>query len=86
MGLERSNAINSSYTGTASAVKILNSDENREYIALYAVLGACEIVFGSNTFNDNAITLEQGIMWEPKKVLTGELWFKGDGSKLTVLV
>lgn len=86
MTLERSNAINASYTGTASAVKILDADPTREYIALYAVSGDCEIVFGGNTFGDNAITLTEGVMWEPKKILTAELWFRGNGSVLTILV
>ena len=86
MALERSNAKNNSFTGTASEVKILDADPAREYIALYAVSGSCEIVFGSNTFNDNAITLQEGVMWEPKKILTEELWFRGNGSVLTILV
>ena len=86
MTLERSNARNNSFTGTGTPVKILDKDPSREYIALYAVSGDCEIVFGANTFTDNAITLEAGIMWEPKKILTEELWFKGDGSVLTVLI
>ena len=86
MTLERSNAKNNSHTGGASAARILEADPNREYIALYAVSGDCEIVFGGNPFNDNAITLEEGIMWEPKKILTNELWFRGDGAILTLLV
>ncbi|MCP3681210.1 MAG: hypothetical protein GY861_00835 [bacterium] len=81
----RTNSINNSFTGTSSAVKILDSDVAREYICFYAVSGDCEIVIGANTFADNAITIEEGVMWEPKQVLTGSVYFKGDGSKLTVL-
>ncbi len=84
--MERSNAKNYAHTGGATAAKILDADPFREYLALYAVSGDCEVVFGTNDFDANAVTLEEGIMWEPKKVLTQELWFRGDGSKLTILV
>ncbi len=86
MTIERSNAKNDSYTGGATAAKILDADPVREYIAMYAVSGDCEVVFGTNNFDANAITLEEGVMWEPKKILTEELWFRGNGSILTVLV
>ena len=85
MTLERSNASNKSYTGTSTAVKILVSVPTREYLALYAVSGDAEIVFGSEDFDSNAITIPVGYMWEPKKILTNEIWFRGDSSVLTVL-
>ena len=83
--MERTNAINHSYTGTSSAVEIITNDPTREYICFYAVSGSCEICIGSNTFADNAITLEEGVMWEPKKVLTQSVYFRGSSSVLTVL-
>jgi len=81
----RSNAKNHAFTGTSSAVKILDNDPDRTFLAFYSVSGNSEIVIGDNTFADNAITLEEGVMWEPRVVLTGAVWFKGSGSKLTVL-
>lgn len=81
----RTNAINHSYTGTADAVKIMDADAFREYICFYAVSGDCLICIGGNGFDSNAIKLEAGVMWEPKQVLTGEVWFKTLDSVLTVL-
>ena len=81
----RTNAICKSYTGTAAAVKILESDPARGYIAFYAVSGSPQIVIGPNTFADNAITIPEGIMWEPRIALTGEVWLLGLGAVLTVL-
>ena len=85
--MERVGAVNTSYTGTASAVEILPSDPNRKYLCLYAVTGTCQIAFGidSGDFNDNAITIEQGVMWEPRVIITSSILFKGDGAILTVL-
>lgn len=83
--MKRTSAINTSYTGTSTAVKIIDADPTREYLCLYAVSGDCQIVIGSNTFADNAITIEEGVMWEPKQILTGEIWFLGDASVLTVI-
>lgn len=82
---DRSNAVNHSFTGTSSAVKIMDADPDRTYICFYAVSGDSQIAIGDATFTDVAITLPEGVMWEPKVVLTGEVWFKGDTSKLTVL-
>lgn len=81
----RTNAVNNSYTGTASAVEILSEDPDREYICFYAVSGDCQIVIGDNTFADNAITIPEGVMWEPRVGLTGAVWFLGNASVLTVL-
>lgn len=83
--MERTNSVCEGFTGTSSAVKILDSDPTRDYICFYAVSGACEIAIGDATFADVAITLQEGVMWEPKVVLTGEVYFKGDGSKLSVI-
>lgn len=83
--MKRTNAINNSYTGTDSAVKIIEADAHREYICFYAVSGDCEIVIGDNTFADNTITISEGRMWEPYVVPTGSVWFKGDTSILTVM-
>ena len=82
----RTNSINNEYLGTAAAVKILSADVNRTYICFHAVSGDCKIRIGSTgTFADNHILLPEGVMWEPRVTLTGEVWFLGDGSKLTVL-
>ena len=83
--MQRTNAVNHSYTGTAEAVKIIEANAFREYICFYAVSGDCQIVIGDNTFADNSITIEAGVMWEPTQVLTGEVWFLGLNSVLTVL-
>lgn len=83
--MKRSNAQNNSYTGTDTAVKILDYDPIRSYICFYSVVGPCEIVIGDNNFDDNVITLDGGVMWEPKIVLTNSVWYRGAGSKLTVL-
>lgn len=83
--MENTNAVCRSYTGTASAVKVLNSDKERAYIAFYAVTGSPQIVIGPNTFESNAITIPEGVMWEPRVTLTGEVWLKGDGAVLTIL-
>ena len=83
--MNRTNAINHSFTGTSSARKIIPRNNDREYICFYAVSGDCEIVIGSNDFTTNAITLPEGVMWEPEVTLTGDVWFLGNASKLTVL-
>lgn len=83
--MDRTNAINHSYTGTGSAVEIITADRGRGYICFFAVSGDCEIVIGDNTFADNAITIAEGVMWEPKQVPTGNIYFKGLDSVLTVL-
>jgi len=86
--MERTNAINHAYTGTTSAVKIIDPDPNRAYICLYAVSGDCQIAFGveaGTAFADNHILLPEGVMWEPRITLTEEVWFLGNTSKLTVL-
>ncbi len=84
--MKSTNAKNYSYLGEANPVKILEADPHRRtYITFYAVSGDCQIVVGDNTFADNAITLPEGTMWEPRITLTDEVWFKGSGSRLTVL-
>jgi len=86
MNRSRSNAVNHSFTGTDTATKIIPRDTAREYICLYAVSGDSQIRFGSEgVFADNNIKLPEGVMWEPKVTLTEEVWFLGDGSKLSVM-
>ena len=86
MNRHRTNAKNNPYLGTASAVKIIEADPNRSYINFYAVSGDCQIRIGAvGVFADNNILLPEGVMWEPKVTVTDEVWFLGDGSKLTVL-
>ena len=86
MSLERTDAKAYPFSGTSSAVKITSIDIDRTYIAFYAVLGNCLIKIGDGDFDTNAIKLEEGTMWEPKKVLTQEVWYKGAGTKLTVIL
>lgn len=83
--IDTTNAICRSYSGTSSAVKILDNDPKRAYIAFYAVTGSPQIVIGGEDFASNAITIPQGVMWEPRITLTSEVWLKGDGAVLTVL-
>ena len=83
--MQRTNAFNNSVTGTSSAVKIITEDPFREYICFYAVTGSCQIVIGDNDLAANAVTIPEGTMWEPKQVLTGNVWYKGSSTVLTVL-
>ena len=82
----KTNAVNHAFLGTASAVKILDADPNREYICMYAVSGVCQLRFGNEgVFADNHIALAEGTMWEPEVVITSALYFLGDASKLSIV-
>ena len=83
--MKRTNTPAVGFTGTADAIKIYDNNPDRSYLCLYAVLGDCEIAIGDSTFTDIAITLPEGVMWEPRVALTNSVWFKGDGSKLSVI-
>ena len=82
--MERSNAKDHGYTGTALAVKILEANPQRSYICFYAVEGSCEISIGSANFDTVRKVLPDGVMWEPEVAFIQEVWYRGDATKLCV--
>lgn len=67
-------------TGTDTGTIIVNADQRRRHLAIYAKTGDIEIAFGTGiTFDDVSITIQQGVMWEPRLPNTGPIWLKGDG-------
>ena len=83
--MNRTNCINESFSGSATASNIYETDYDRQALIFYAVTGTCQIVIGDNDFDSNAISLEEGTMWQPRKILTGNIWYKGAGTVLSVI-
>ena len=83
--MKKTNTPAISFIGTADSIRIYESNPDRSYLCFYAVSGACSIAIGEGTFDEVAITLAEGDMWEPRIALTNSIWFKGNGSKLAVI-
>ena len=83
--MKKTNAVSHGYTGTASPVQIMTEDTQRTYICFFAVSGDCDVVIGDNDFDANAITIPEGKMWEPTRNFISSIWFRGTGSKLSVI-
>jgi hypothetical protein len=74
-----------SFTGTAVAVKIMNVNVARQYLAFYAESGDCEICFGTADFDTNSFTIAEHT-WFQMFVPTLEIvWFRGLASEIRVL-
>ena len=83
--MDRTNCVNESFTGTNTAVVVLPRNKYREHIYFHSVSGTCQICIGGNTFSTNAISLDENVQWEPTKVFTETVWFKGDGAILSII-
>jgi len=83
--MKRTNSIHKSYTGTSSAVLVLPADSNRTSLQFHSVIGDCEVVIGDNTFSTNTIKIPETVQWEPSQVLTGNIWYRGAGTKLSII-
>ena len=75
-----------SFLGTDTPVKIYNKNDSRTFLSLYSVSGSCYFNIGDNDFEKNARLLTDGDIWEPSKVPTSSIWFKGNNARLTALV
>lgn len=73
------------FTGTAVAVKILNVNAARQYLAFYAESGDCEICFGSADFDTNAFLVAEHTWFQMSVATLEAVWFRGDTSSLRVL-